>query len=97
MSDELDPKKLRHQSMPRQTVRGAVYLDGQSGERLRLLRLGGTRVLVENVFEEEGRAFYMETADFAERFELTEDHDHENYCCLVHHSHVNPHRGCILR
>lgn len=24
-------------------------------------------------------------------------HDHDNRCCTQHKTHVNPHRGCILR
>ena len=54
-------------------------------------------MLVENIFAEASEPFYLETIDFADRFELTDDHDHENYCCLLHGIHVNPHRGCILR
>lgn len=23
--------------------------------------------------------------------------DHDNRCCATHHTHVSPHRGCILR
>lgn len=97
MTDESRPRSGGSKHLPHHTVRGAVYRDLQSGERVRLLRLAGRRVLVENIFAEASEPFYLETIDFADRFELTDDHDHENYCCLLHGIHVNPHRGCILR
>jgi len=25
------------------------------------------------------------------------EHDHVNHCCVIHHIHVMPHRGCMLR
>lgn len=72
---------------------GATYKQTATGEEARLLAARSKRVILEN----SSGAFEVARIEFDENYELTNKHDHDNYCCGEHSVHVSPHRGCILR
>jgi len=74
-------------------IDGAVYSHGNSGERV--LYLGGR--INSAVLEGSDGRFELSWNSFLEFYELTDIHNHEDYCCSVHGLHVSPHRGCLLR
>lgn len=74
-------------------VTGATYKQSATGEEARLLGARSNRVILEDA----GGSFQVARSEFEEAYELTDKHDHDNYCCSEHALHVSPHRGCILR
>lgn len=73
-------------------ITGATYRLA-TGEEACLLGARSNRVILEDA----GGSFQVARSEFEEKYELTDKHDHDNYCCPQHSLHVSPHRGCVLR
>ncbi len=75
-------------------VDGAVYLDGNKNK----VTLCGVRQRTVAVQDEQGNIYEVSNTEFNSSYYLTDNHNHEEYCCTVHGTHAEGmHRGCILR
>jgi hypothetical protein len=78
---------------------GFTYRDKATGEiwTLSMLRSGRNVVLIRGdmrkPLEVRDRVSVDDLADHYEHRGC----DHENLCCTLHHTHVMPHRGCMMR
>lgn len=73
---------------------GATYRDKRTDELFKFVGATTSRMFLE---PEVGEVFPIPRQEFDENMELTEKHDHENYCCDEHDLHTMPHKGCLLR
>ncbi|MBG0738655.1 hypothetical protein IV500_04370 [Paeniglutamicibacter antarcticus] len=74
----------------RDTGTGKVWtLSGLRSGRTVVLARGSTR----EPLEVRDRVSLDDLADHYEHVGC----DHDNFCCTLHHEHVIPHRGCMLR
>jgi hypothetical protein len=98
------PLKLSAETLAMPPIRipvgiGFTYKDKTTGETWTLsgLRSGRNVILVRGDMRTP-----IEIRDRVNVDILADDYDHlgcdhENYCCTLHHEHVNPHRGCMMR
>lgn len=76
-------------------IHGAIYAHDRTGERVILEGFRIRSIVVSG--ETDGQYRDIFPGDFSAEFSDTGEHNHEDYCCDVHHTHTVPHRGCILR
>jgi len=72
---------------------GANYVKKDGSGEGKLVAASTSRFFLEDNIE----VTPVDRAEFYAEFVPTGEHDHENYCCRKHHTHVNPHKGCPLR
>lgn len=72
---------------------GATFIDDE-GKQV-TLQGASTRYMV--CTDSEGEYFKVPHQEFFDNYTLTDEHDHENFCCSIHETHISPHTGCLLR
>lgn len=76
---------------------GHVYKDRAEGSLWTLTGLrSGRTVILTGPTGEDGFRDRVTLDDLADNYEHV-GCDHENHCCIQHRTHVNPHRGCMMR
>jgi len=96
------PLKISEETLATPPVRisvgiGHVYKDKSDGRLWTLTGLrSGRTVILTAATPGGGYRDRVTLDDLADNYEHV-GCDHENFCCIKHREHVNPHRGCMLR
>lgn len=75
-------------------IHGAVYVNRKTSEKRVLL---GMKMRTAVFYDVEKGYIEIPRSEFESDYRLTDEHNHEQFCCSVHDLHVSPHTGCILR